>query len=238
MMRLDKFLADCGAASRREAAQLIRQGRVSVDGMVVRSADLKIDESRQTVCLNGTALSYSKFHYYMMNKPAGVLSATRDADQKTVLELLPEPERKMGLFPIGRLDKDTTGLLILTDDGALSHRVTSPKSLVPKCYAAKVDGILGEEDISAFAAGIVLGDGTSCLPAVLEPDSQDPSLCKVTVCEGKYHQVKRMLASVGKPVISLHRVSIGALFLDESLAPGAIRNLSPEEVNRMLLREY
>lgn len=227
MIRLDKIITDAGLASRKEAKALIRSGRVSVNGRTAASGDEKLDPELSSVCLDGEPIDYKRFRYLMLNKPAGLLSATEDSRQKTVLDLLPPELRRQGLFPVGRLDKDTTGLLLLTNDGDFAHSVISPKRHVPKLYRARVDGLLDGEDIAAFARGLVLADGTVCLPAKLE--CPEPSLGLVTVYEGKYHQVKRMFASRGKPVTALHRLQIGGLPLDEKLGPGEYRELSREE---------
>ena len=228
MTRLDKLLADSGTVSRSEAKLLVRAGRVTVNGAVARSADEKYDPETATVCVDGAELSCSARRYLMLYKPAGILSATEDAKQPTVLDLLPAQLRRQGLFPVGRLDKDTTGLLLLTNDGAFAHRVISPKQQVPKVYRAAVEGSLTQEDILAFAAGLTLGDGTVCLPARLE--ILRPDLGQVTVFEGKYHQVKRMFAARGKHVTALHRISVGGLELDAALAPGGFRELTSGEL--------
>ena len=228
IMRLDKLLSECGIASRKEIRQLIRSGRVSVDGTAAESPELKLDPYKAQVYLDGTKIEYAKYHYYMMNKPAGVLSATDDGRQKTVLDLVTPEMRKMGLFPVGRLDKDTTGLLLLTNDGDFAHRVISPKSGIVKVYHARTEAPVDGTDVAAFAEGLTLGDGTKCLPAGLKP-LPDGS-CLVEVMEGKYHQVKRMLASRGKPVTELKRLSIGGLKLDETLLPGGFRALEQNEL--------
>lgn len=227
-MRLDKLLSECGVASRKEIRQLIRSGRVSVDGAAAASPEMKLDPYKALVCLDGTKIEYAKYHYYMMNKPAGVLSATDDGRQKTVLDLVTPEMRKMGLFPVGRLDKDTTGLLILTNDGEFAHRVISPRSGIVKVYHAQTEAPVDEADITAFKEGLTLGDGTKCLPAGLKllPDGS----CLVEVMEGKYHQVKRMLSSRGKPVTELKRLSIGGLKLDKALLPGSFRALEENEL--------
>ena len=228
MTRLDKLLADSGTVSRSEARDLVRAGRVTVDGAVARSAAEKYDVATATVCVDGEEVSCSAKRYLMLYKPAGLLSATEDARQSTVLDLLPVQLRRQGLFPVGRLDKDTPGLLLLTNDGDFAHRVISPKHRVPKVYRATVEGSLSEADVQAFAAGLTLGDGTQCLPAKLE--IMEPSLGQVTVFEGKYHQVKRMFAARDKHVTALHRVSVGGVELDAALEPGDFRELSPEEI--------
>ena len=227
-MRLDKLLSECGVASRKEIRQLIRSGRVSVDGAAAASPEMKLDPYKALVCLDGTKIEYAKYHYYMMNKPAGVLSATDDGRQKTVLDLVTPEMRKIGLFPVGRLDKDTTGLLILTNDGEFDHRVISPRSEIVKVYHARTEAPVDEADITAFKEGLTLGDGTKCLPAGLKllPDGS----CLVEVMEGKYHQVKRMLSSRGKPVTELKRLSIGGLKLDKALLPGSFRALEENEL--------
>lgn len=228
LIRLDKFICDMGLASRKEVKQIIKGGRVCLDGMAVTAPDAKFDPEKTMVELDGEVLKYSKFHYYMMDKPTGVLTATEDGKQKTVLDLVTPEMRRMGLFPVGRLDKDTSGLLLLTDDGNFAHRVISPKSEVEKLYYARVDGIPDKTDCKAFRRGIVLADGTHCLPAELELLGGNE--CHVKVMEGKYHQVKRMLASRGKPVVELRRLSIGGLKLDEELAPGGFRELTEEDL--------
>ena len=227
-MRLDKLLSECGVASRKEIRQLIRSGRGSVDGAAAASPEMKLDPYKALVCLDGTKIEYAKYHYYMMNKPAGVLSATDDGRQKTVLDLVTPEMRKIGLFPVGRLDKDTTGLLILTNDGEFAHRVISPRSGIVKVYHARTEAPVDEADITAFKEGLTLGDGTKCLPAGLKllPDGS----CLVEVMEGKYHQVKRMLSSRGKPVTELKRLSIGGLKLDKALLPGSFRALEENEL--------
>lgn len=227
MERLDKIIAACGAASRREVKTLVRQGRIMVDGVVASSAEMKIDEEKTVITVDGAALQYSRFLYVLLHKPAGVLSATEDKRQETVLDLLPEHYRKRGLAPVGRLDKDTEGLLLLTDDGELTHRLLSPKYHVDKVYYARVDGTPDEADCAAFEAGMTLSDFT-CLPAKLTLIGEGE--CLVTVQEGKFHQVKRMLASRGKPVTYLKRLSMGPLQLDGRLSAGQWRLLEKEEI--------
>lgn len=232
LMRLDKLISECGLASRKEIRQLVKSGRVTVDGAAAAAPEQKLDPEINVVCIDGEQVCYRKFHYYMLNKPAGFLSATDDGKQKTVLDLVSPEMRRMGLFPVGRLDKDTTGLLLLTDDGEFAHKVISPKSGIFKVYHAITDGRADEADVAAFAEGVVLGDGTKCLPAKLE--IQPDGSCLVKVMEGKYHQVKRMLASRGKPVLRLKRLSIGGLELDNSLKEGEFRALSDDELCRVL----
>lgn len=226
--RLDKLVSSTGLTSRREVKGMIRQGRITVDGVPARSAEQKYDPDTVTICVDGCVLPYAAHHYFMLYKPKGVLSATEDRAQKTVLHLLSDREKKLGLFPVGRLDKDTTGLLLLTDDGAFAHRVISPKYQIAKRYSARLEGRLQPADVQAFRDGLVLADGLHCLPAELELLG-DGSEISVVVQEGKYHQVKRMVASRGAHVIELHRVSIGKLQLDPTLQPGEYRALTLSE---------
>ncbi len=224
-LRLDKLLADTGRWSRKDAKLLLKQGRVQVDGSVEKSGDRKVDPELAAVAVDGEVLRWTEYRYLMLNKPGGVLTATEDRRQKTVLDLLPPEYRD--LFPVGRLDKDTEGLLLLTDDGALAHHLLSPRHHVDKRYLANIDGEVDAADVQAFRDGIVLGDGTVCLSAELE--SMGQGQCLVTLREGKFHQVKRMLASRGKPVVGLKRLSMGPLQLDETLKPGEFRPLTAEE---------
>ncbi len=228
LLRLDKCLCDLGLGTRSEIRDWIRGGRVSVDGRVLRRPEEKLDPETAELELDGKSLRYRSRRYFMMDKPEGVITATEDAAQKTVLDLLPPELRRLGLFPVGRLDKDTSGLLLLTNDGDFSHRVTSPKGGVWKRYLAELDGDPDESDAAAFREGLLLGDGTRCLPAGLE--RLGAGRCIVTVQEGKYHQVKRMLASRGKPVLKLRRLSVGGLELDESLGPGGVRELEADDL--------
>ncbi len=225
--RLDKILASQGLGSRKEVGQWIRRGLVQVNGEVVRRPEQKADPETDAVCLEGKPVTVKKHLYLMMNKPAGVLSAARDPRTPTVVDLLPEPLRRRGLFPAGRLDKDTTGLLLLTDDGDWVHRVISPKSHVYKLYEAVLDAPAEEADAEAFAKGIPLKDFT-CLPARLHLP-QEGNTARVEVCEGKFHQVKRMFAARGKTVLQLRRLRVGGLWLDPSLKPGEIRELTEKE---------
>ena len=228
MERLDKLLAGTGKWSRREVKALVRQGLVRVDGRLAASAEDKLDPAAAIVTVAGETISLCRFTYVMLHKPAGLLTATEDRKQPTVLDLLPPELRRIGLAPVGRLDKDTEGLLLLTNDGELAHRLLSPKYHVDKRYLARVDGELSAADTEAFARGMTLGDGLECLPAGLEvlPDR----VCIVTLREGKFHQVKRMLAARGAPVLYLKRLSMGPLTLDDSLAAGAYRLLRAEEI--------
>ena len=231
-VRLDKVLSELGVASRRELKQMIRSGRVSVNGQTVTEPEKHIDPEKDELCLDGAALRLRRFRYFMMDKPAGVLSVTEDRKQQTVLDLLPPELKRLGLFPVGRLDTDTGGLLILTNDGDFAHRVISPKAGVEKRYRAEVEGVPDEEDARAFAQGLILADGTRCLPAKLEITGG--SVCFVTVMEGKYHQVKRMLASRGKPVQRLRRLSVGELEIGEDLGLGGFRELEENDLCKVL----
>ena len=231
MERLDKLLAGTGKWSRREVKALVRQGLVRVDGRLAASAEDKLDPAAAVVTVAGETISLCRFTYVMLHKPAGVLTATEDRKQPTVLDLLPPELRRIGLAPVGRLDKDTEGLLLLTNDGELAHRLLSPKYHVDKRYFARVDGELSATDAEAFARGMTLGDGLECLPAGLE--LLPGHACIVTLREGKFHQVKRMLAARGAPVLYLKRLSMGPLTLDDSLAAGAYRLLRAEEISAL-----
>lgn len=228
MERLDKLLAGTGKWSRREVKALVRQGLVRVDGRLAACAEDKLDPAAAIITVAGETVALHRFTYVLLHKPAGVLTATEDRKQPTVLDLLPPELRRIGLAPVGRLDKDTEGLLLLTNDGELAHRLLSPKYHVDKRYLARVDGELSAADTEAFARGMTLRDGLECLPAGLEvlPDR----VCIVTLREGKFHQVKRMLAARGAPVLYLKRLSMGPLTLDDSLAAGAYRLLRAEEI--------
>ena len=231
--RLDKILASTGKYSRKEARGLIRAGRVLADGVPVRDAAAKLDAEAVHISVDGADIACRRVTWVMLNKPAGYLSATEDRRAPTVLDLLP-PELRH-LFPVGRLDKDTVGLLLLTDDGATAHALLSPRHHVEKVYMARVSGRLTDADAAAFREGVTLPDGLRCLPAGLEILSADDaeSLCRVTVREGKFHQVRRMLAGRGKPVLFLERVKMGNLPLDETLGRGSFRFLTAEEIENL-----
>ena len=231
MERLDKLLAGTGRWSRREVKELVRRGQVRVDGVIAAAAEQKIDPSA-AVAVAGETVALGGCTYLLLHKPAGVLTATEDRRQPTVLELLPPELRRIDLAPVGRLDKDTEGLLLLTNDGELTHRLLSPRYHVDKRYLARVDGDLSPADVSAFAAGMTLPDGLVCLPAGLELLPQ-PRTCIVTLREGKFHQVKRMLAACGAPVLYLKRLSMGPLTLPDDLPPGAYRLLTDEEISAL-----
>lgn len=233
--RIDKLLTNMGLCSRREAAAAAKSGAITVDGEVCRDASRKIDPETCRLTFYGEPVGYEAHVYLMLNKPLGVLSATEDREQKTVLDLLPDVYRMRGVFPVGRLDKDTSGLLLLTNDGVLGHALTSPRRQIEKVYEAEAHGILGQADIDAFAAGLTLRDGTVCRPAKLEIRTvcDGHSHVIVTVCEGKYHQVRRMLASRGAPVLTLRRIAEGALSLDPALKPGEWRALRSDEISAL-----
>ena len=228
MERLDKFLSNCGAGTRSQVKLVLKSGRVTVDGCPERDGARKIDPKTQTVCLDGEALGVRQRRVLMLNKPAGFVTATEDARDATVMELLPPEHRD--LKPIGRLDKATEGLLLFTDDGELLHRLISPKKEIPKVYYARHEGTAAEADVVAFREGLTLGDGTACRSAILQPLGEGESL--VTVCEGKYHQVRRMLASRGLPVTYLERRREGPLDLSD-LPRGGVRLLSQEEIDSL-----
>lgn len=234
-MRLDRLLTMLGEGTRAQAKDFVRAGRVTVNGVPARDSGMQVDAENMRVCLDGRALEYKAVRHVMMNKPQGTLTAARDKKQKTVMDLLPPMYAAMGCMPAGRLDKDTEGLLIITSDGQLAHRIISPKKDVSKVYFARVDGVLGEGDIAAFAEGLHIKDGDGefdAKSAGLEIVSSGDGMSevRVRVSEGKYHQVKRMLASRGAPVVYLKRERIGALDLDAALLPGQWREMTDEEV--------
>ncbi|MBW7572744.1 pseudouridine synthase [Caproiciproducens faecalis] len=227
--RLDKILASQNLGSRRDAGAMIRRGVAAVNGSVVKKADYKVDTQSDEVTVNGEPLVIREFLYLMMNKPAGVLSASRDTRAQTVVDLLPPELKRRGLFPAGRLDRDTEGLLIITDDGAFAHRMLAPKSHVYKLYEAVLARPVSTQDIAAFENGVELNDMT-CLPAQLQVlEEGETPLVRVRIREGKFHQVKRMFLARGNEVLKLKRVQIGELKLDDKLAPGAARELDNSE---------
>lgn len=227
MERLDKFLCDSGAGTRSQVKLILKAGRVTVDGKVERDNSRKIDSEKQVVCLDGERLGGWQRLVVMLNKPAGFVTATEDPADRTVMELLPAELKNKELKPVGRLDKATEGLLLFTNDGDLLHKLISPKNEIPKIYYARHEGQAGEADIAAFAEGLVLRDGTECLPAKLEPLGPGESL--ITVCEGKYHQVRRMMAARGMPVDYLERREEGMLTLGD-LPRGQVRLLAEDEI--------
>jgi 16S rRNA pseudouridine516 synthase len=236
--RLDKILSNTGYGTRREIKLLLKKGLVKVDGNTIKDASLHIDPYFNLVEINGERLIYKEFIYIMMNKPQGVLSASFDKKTRTVVDLLDDKYKTFEPFPAGRLDKDTEGLLVLTNDGKLAHNILSPKKHVPKTYFAKVEGVVDERDVGSFREGVTLDDGYRTLPAdlVIEKNN-DISEIYLTICEGKFHQVKRMFTAVGKKVIYLKRVSMGDLKLDESLEPGEYRELTKEEIRLLTMKQ-
>lgn len=230
MERLDKFLCDCGAGTRSQVKLILKAGRVTVDGVVQRDNSCKIDPQKQTVLLDGAPLRAVGQVVVMLNKPAGYVTATEDRQEQTVMELLPAEYKFLDLKPVGRLDKQTEGLLLFTNDGDLLHRLISPKKEVPKVYYARHEGDVTPEDVKAFAQGLTLRDGTVCLPAVLERIGAGES--RITVCEGKYHQVRRMMASRNMTVLYLERRQEGTLTLGD-LPRGKVRPLTPEEIREL-----
>ena len=227
MERLDKFLCDSGAGTRSQVKGILKSGRVTVDGKTMKDGSVKVDPEKSVICLDGQQLGGKRRIVLMLHKPAGYVTATEDKNDPTVMELLPQEYRHLDVKPVGRLDKATEGLLLFTNDGDLLHRQISPKKEVPKVYYARHEGTATEEDVQAFAQGLVLRDGLECLPAKLEPLGAGESL--VTVCEGKYHQVRRMMASRNMTVEYLKRLQEGPLKL-EQLPKGAVRELTDEEV--------
>lgn len=229
--RLDKILSNLGYGSRKDVKGLVKSGSIEVDGKIVKDGSLKIAPYSSVLKIKGEVVEYREFIYLMMNKPQGVISSTDDFRDKTIIDLISDQYKVFNPFPVGRLDKDTEGLMVLTNDGQLSHRVLSPKKHVEKLYYAEVEGVVTEEDKKLFSEGVILDDGYKTLPAKLEIIASD-SISKIylTIKEGKFHQVKRMFLSVGKRVIYLKRMAIGGLRLDESLGLGEYRELTNEEI--------
>ena len=230
MERLDKFLCDSGVGTRSQVKLILKAGRVTVDGAVERDNSRKVDPQKQNICLDGERLGGWQRLVVMLNKPAGFVTATEDPVDRTVMELLPQELKNKDLKPIGRLDKQTEGLLLFTNDGDLLHKLISPKNEIPKVYYARHEGQAGEEDVAVFASGLTLRDGTECLPAKLEP--LGPGESKITVCEGKYHQVRRMMAARGMPVEYLERREEGFLTLGD-LPRGQTRLLTEAEISQL-----
>ena len=237
IIRLDKYLADMGCGTRSQVKQMIRKGQVEINGEKIKKPDQKITIAQDRVCVAGKEIRYEKYRYYLLHKPAGYVSATTDNRDKTVLELLPENIRRE-LFPVGRLDKDTEGLLLLTNDGELAHRLLSPKKHVDKTYYARIDGKVDEEDQRAFLQGVDIGDELLTAPAELKiHKAGSESEIEITITEGRYHQIKRMFEAVGMQVLYLKRLRMGPLYLDESLACGEYRKLTTEEIQSLKNRE-
>ena len=230
-MRLDKYLSEMGAGTRSELKKAVRAGRVTVNGVKARDASMHVEEGDE-IFMDGERVAYEQFVYYLMNKPAGVISATEDTRDRTVLDLLEGQQRK-GLFPVGRLDRDTEGLLLITNNGELAHRLLSPKNHVDKVYFARLDAPVGETERRMFAEGLRVDETFTAMPAeleVLDPGNE----VKVTIREGKFHQIKRMFEAVGREVLYLKRLSMGPLALDGSLPPGAYRRLTEEEESAII----
>ncbi|MBW6410522.1 pseudouridine synthase [Clostridium weizhouense] len=238
MERLDKIISNLGYGSRKEVKALVKKGLIEVDGIIVKDNGMNIDPENTNIKINGEEILYRKYIYLMMNKPAGVISATHDSRDETVIDLLEVDHQVFDPFPVGRLDKDTVGLLLLTNDGELNHRLISPKWHVDKVYYAKINNNVTEKDILAFKKGIILDDGYKCLEAKLEilSNSEDNSEVRITIQEGKYHQVKRMFEALDKKVIYLKREEFGGLYLDEELEEGEYRELTEEELS--ILQSY
>lgn len=235
MERLDKVLSNLGYGSRKEIKEVLKQGKVEVDGKLAKDSAMKVDPEKSIIKVEGEEINYREYIYIMLNKPQGVVSATFDNHDETVIDLLDYEYAVFKPFPVGRLDKDTEGLLIITNDGELNHRLTSPKWHVDKVYYAEIDKMVDEKDIIAFEKGITLDDGYKCLPAKLEIISatENGSEIYVTIQEGKFHQVKRMFEAVDKSVVYLRRISMGSLNLDEDLEEGQYRELTEEELNSL-----
>ena len=232
-MRLDRYLADLGCGTRSQVKKDIAGGLAAVNGVTVKRPEEKIDTEKDQVTYNGRTVTYEKYEYYMLNKPAGTVTATEDRMDMTVMDLLKDQRRK-GLFPVGRLDKDTEGLLLITNDGEMAHRLLSPRKHVDKVYYADVQGKVTEKDVLIFAEGVDIGDDRLTMPAELQIlESGDISRICLTIREGRYHQVKRMFHAVGKEVIYLKRLQMGPLVLDQELMPGEYRKLTKEEVDSL-----
>lgn len=229
-IRLDKYLADMGKGTRSEVKKAISKGLVRVNNEIVKKPETKLDTDSDNVLFDGVLVGYAQYEYYMLNKPAGVISATEDKREKTVIDLITEKKRK-DLFPVGRLDRDTEGLLLISNDGELAHRLLSPSKHVDKVYYAKINGKVTIEDVEAFQQGVDIGEEKLTRPAKLRIlKSGTQSEIELTICEGKFHQVKRMFQAVGKEVVYLKRLQMGTLILDESLKPGEYRELTEQEI--------
>lgn len=233
--RLDKVLSNSGFGSRKDIKKMVRAGEVRVDGKTIKDSRMHINPYEQEIVINGQILAYKAFAYLMMNKPPGVISATYDEHDKTVIDLVPMQYRHFELFPVGRLDKDTEGLLLITNDGKLAHQLLSPKKHVPKTYYAQIQGEVSTADIDAFKQGVVLEDGYETMPAALEIlEASSQSKVHITIMEGKFHQVKKMFEAVGKKVVYLKRIKMGNLALDDNLALGACKEMDKEQVHNII----
>lgn len=234
MIRLDKFLTDMGCGTRSVIKNLVRKGKVSVNGEVIKKPEIKINEDEDVVLLDGEEIKYNRYEYFMLNKPDGYVSATTDRNEKTVLDLLKAEDRRKDLFPVGRLDKDTEGLLVISNDGEMAHKILSPKNHIAKTYYVKVNGRIENEHIEIFEKGIDIGEKNITKPGILKIiKSGDISEAELTIYEGKFHQVKRMFEAVGMKVVYLKRIKMGTLGLDETLKPGEYRRLTLEETEQL-----
>lgn len=235
-LRLDKYLCDMQQGTRSTVKDMIRKQRVSVNDIIILRPELKVNTDTDTVCIDGRKIGYSDYEYFMLNKPQGVVSATYDQNDKTVIDIITDKKRK-DLFPVGRLDKDTEGLLIITNDGELAHRLLSPKHHVDKVYEATVKGRIPDSCIELFSRGLVVDSGFTAMPSILNIISYDAltdtSHIRITIKEGKYHQIKRMFAAVNSEVLYLKRLSMGSIVLDETLKTGAYRALTDEEITAL-----
>lgn len=231
--RLDKIIASQGKYSRSDVRKLVRSGEISVNGRIVTDSGFKVDPDADKITVSGENFGYSEFVYIMLNKPKGVVSASRSPGEKTVVDLVPDELKREGLFPAGRLDKDTTGFVLITDDGAFAHDILSPKKHVEKKYIAELDRSIGDSELKRFRSGVTLADGYECLPAEIEVLSDDGLTVEIKLREGKYHQIKRMAAACGSHVNELHRVSLGGLELDPGLKQGECRLIDEYELAKI-----
>lgn len=231
--RIDKWIASTTMLSRKEVKALLRQKRVTVNGVTVTDGGFQTDAEQDAVAVDGVPFSIKPHIYIMLNKPTGIVSASRSQKEKTVVDLVPPQLQRNGLFPAGRLDKDTTGFVLITDDGDFAHRILSPKNHIQKTYIAHLEKPISPTEIAILKQGVVLRDGTQLLPASVDIIGEDMQTVQIRICEGKYHQIKRMLAAVGNRVTALRRTHMGALPLDAALPPGACREITPEELNKI-----
>ena len=231
--RIDKWIASTTTLSRKEVKALLRQKRVTVNGVTVTDGGFQTDAEQDAVAVDGVPFSIKPHIYIMLNKPTGIVSASRSQKEKTVVDLVPPQLQRNGLFPAGRLDKDTTGFVLITDDGDFAHRILSPKNHIQKTYIAHLEKPISPTEIAILKQGVVLRDGTQLLPASVDVIGDDMQTVQIRICEGKYHQIKRMLAAVGNRVTALRRTHMGALPLDAALPPGACREITPEELNKI-----
>lgn len=231
--RIDKWIASTTTLSRKEVKALLRQKRVTVNGVTVTDGGFQTDAEQDAVAVDGVPFSIKPHIYIMLNKPTGIVSASRSQKEKTVVDLVPPQLQRNGLFPAGRLDKDTTGFVLITDDGDFAHRILSPKNHIQKTYIAHLEKPISPTEMAILKQGVVLRDGTQLLPASVDVIGEDMQTVQIRICEGKYHQIKRMLAAVGNRVTALRRTHMGALPLDTALSPGACREITPEELNKI-----